>query len=103
MAIGDFNLSAENSQLKAFIQAYDFRSIIKKSTCYQTNTPSWIDLILTNRNSLFKLFNMTISNITNNLKFEIEKIKTERYGKFEVVSLKELDKHAPLEKKIHMT
>ena len=70
MAIGDFNLSAENSQLEAFMQAYDFRSIIKKLTCYQTNTPSWIDLILTNRNSLFKLFNMTLatSQITWNLK-----------------------------------
>ena len=37
------------------MQAYDFSSLIKKPTCYQSNTPSCIDLMLTNRKSLFKL------------------------------------------------
>ena len=57
LAIGDFNLSVDNSHLEAFMQAYDFSSLIKKPTCYQSITPSCIDLILTNRKSLFKLSN----------------------------------------------
>ena len=55
LALGDINLSVNNSHLEALLQAYDFRSLIKKPTCYQSNTPSCIDLTLTNRKSLFKL------------------------------------------------
>ena len=57
LKIGDFNLSVENSHLEAFMQAFDLSSLIKKPTCYYSNTPSCIDLILSNRKSLFKLFN----------------------------------------------
>ena len=39
------------------IQAYDFSSLIKKATCYHSYSPSRIDLMLTNRKSLFKLSN----------------------------------------------
>ena len=51
LAIGDFNLSVDNSHLEAFMQAYDFSSLIKKPTCYQSNTPSCIDLKLTKMKS----------------------------------------------------
>ena len=54
LALGDFNLSVDNSHLEAFRKAYDFSSLIKEPTCYQSNTPSCIDLILSNRKSLFK-------------------------------------------------
>ena len=33
------------------------------------------------------------------MKFELEKVKSERYVEFEAVFLEELNKHAPLEKK----
>ena len=33
------------------------------------------------------------------MKFELEKAKSESYGEFEVVFLKELNKHAPLKQK----
>ena len=39
LAIGDINVSVDNSHLEAFMQAYDFRSLIKRPTCYQSNTP----------------------------------------------------------------
>ena len=55
MAIGDFNLPAENSHLEAIIQAYDLSSLIQETTRYQSHTPSCIDLILTNRKHLFQL------------------------------------------------
>ena len=97
------------------MQAYDFSSIIKKPTCYQSNTPSCIDLILTNRKSLFKLSNtfetglsdhhklvctilksgrfkiyrsyktFDVSNFKNTLKIELERVKSESYGEFEAV------------------
>ena len=57
MAISGFNWSIDNNHLEAFKQAYDFSSLIKKPTCYQSNIPSCIDLILTYRKSLFKLSN----------------------------------------------
>ena len=55
--MSDFNLSVDNSHLEAFMSACDFSSLIKKPTCYQSNTPSCIDLILTNRKNLSKLSN----------------------------------------------
>ena len=57
MVIGDFNLPVENSHLESIIQAYDLSSYIKKPTCYQSQTPGCIDLILTNRKYLFQLSN----------------------------------------------
>ena len=57
VVIGDFNLPVENSHLESIIQAYDLSSYIKKPTCYQSQTPGCIDLILTNRKYLFQLSN----------------------------------------------
>ena len=57
LAIGDFKLSVNNRDLEAFMKTYDFSSLIKKPTCYQSNIPSCIGLILTNRKSIFKLSN----------------------------------------------
>ena len=117
------------------MQAYDFSRLIKKSTCYQSNTPSSIDLISTNGASFFKISNtfetglsdhhklfctilksggfkgapiekiysshktFDINNFKKTLKFELEKVKSESYGEFEAVFLKEPNKHAPLTKK----
>ena len=136
MAIGDFNLSVDNSHLEDFMQAYDFGSLIKKPTYYQSYTLICIDLILTNKKSLFNLSNtfesglidhhklvstivksggfkgapiekiyqsyktFDVSNFKNTLKFELEKVKSETYGEFEAVFLKELNRHAPLKKKL---
>ena len=136
LAIGDFNLSVDNSHLEAHMQAYEFSSsLIKKPSFYQSNTPSCIDLILTNRKSLFKPSNtfetglsdyhklvctilesggfkvapiekiyrsykmFDVNNFKYILKFELEKVKSERYGEFEALFLKKLNKHAPLKRK----
>ena len=69
MVIGDFNLPVENSHLEAIIQAYDLRSLIKKPTCYQSDTPSCIDLILTNRKHLFQLSNTFETGLSDHHKF----------------------------------
>ena len=117
------------------MQPYDFSRLFKKTTCYQSNTPSCIDLILADRKKLSKLsktietglsdhhkivctilksrgFKGTpikklyqsyktfdVNNFKNTLKFELEKGKSEIYGEFEAVFLKELNNHALLKKK----
>ena len=55
--IGDFNLSTENQHLDALMQAYNLNNLINKPTCFQSNKPTCIDLILTNKKNLFKLSN----------------------------------------------
>ena len=57
LTISDFNLSVDNSYLEDSAQGYDLGSLIKKPTFYQSSTSSCIDLILSNRESLFKLSN----------------------------------------------
>ena len=69
LTIGNFNSSIENSHLEDFIQTYYLRSLIKKLTCYQLNTPSCIDLILTNLKSLFKLSNTFETGLSDHHKF----------------------------------
>ena len=47
--IGFFNLSTENQHFDALIQAYNLNNLINKPTCFQSNKPTCIDLILTNK------------------------------------------------------
>ena len=134
--IGDFNFSIENQQLDALIQAYNLNKLINKPTCFQSNTPTCIDLILTNNKNLFKLsttfetgildhhklvptilksgsFKGTpkikiyrsykkfeLENFNRILKDKLEKLTSDSYAEFEKVFLKELNKHAPLKKKV---
>ena len=47
--IGDFNLRVENTHLEATLENYDLNNLINTPTCYQSNNPTCIDLILTNK------------------------------------------------------
>ena len=134
--IGDFNLSIENQHFDALIQAYNLNNLISKPTCFQPNTPTSIDLILTNKKDLFKLSNtfetgisdhhklvstmlksgsfkgipkikiyrsyknFELGNFDRILKDKLEKLTNHSYTEFEKVFLKELNKHAPLKKKV---
>ena len=53
MLVGDFNLTVENKNLQVFMTTFDLH-LIKKPTCFQSTSPSCIDLILTNIKELFK-------------------------------------------------
>ena len=55
MVNGDFNLCVENTHLEATLENYDLDNLINMPTCYQSNDPTCIDLILTNKKNLFKL------------------------------------------------
>ena len=56
MLIVDFNLTVFN--LEAFMNAFDLECLIKKPTCFQSTSPSCIDLILTNKKEFFKNSNV---------------------------------------------
>ena len=81
LTIGDFNLSVDNSYLEDFTQGYDLGSLIKKPTCYQSSTPSCIDLILSNRESLFKWSNTFETGLSDHHKLVCTVLKS---GGFEV-------------------
>ena len=54
MLIEDFNLTVENKILEVFMNAFDLECLIKKPACFQSTSPSCIDLILTNKKEFFK-------------------------------------------------
>ena len=50
----DFNLSTENPNFKNLLNSFDLESLIKIPTCYKSlSSPTCIDLILTNKKTLF--------------------------------------------------
>ena len=85
LTIGDFNLSVDNSYLEDFTQGYDLDSLIKKPTFYQSSTPSCIDLILSNRESLFKWSNTFETGLSDHHKLVFTVLKS---GGFEVAPSK---------------
>ena len=47
LVIGDFNLTERNLVLKEFMQRLNFKNVIKEPTCFKSDSPTCIDLILT--------------------------------------------------------
>ena len=59
LLIGDFNLTVENKNLEVFnVFTFYLECLIKKPTCFQSTSPSCIDLILTNRKEFFENSNV---------------------------------------------
>ena len=59
MSIEDFNLTVKNNKnLEVFMNTFNLESLINKPTCFQSPNSTCIDLILTNRKSLFKNSNV---------------------------------------------
>ena len=53
MLIGDFNCIGNNKNLGLFMNTFNLESLINKPICFQSANPTSIDLILTNKKSLF--------------------------------------------------
>ena len=51
--------------LEATLESYDLSNLINKSTCYQSNNPTCIDLVLTNKKNLFKLSDTFGTDLSN--------------------------------------
>ena len=52
LLIGDFNITPDNIHMKDFLHTHDFENLVKSPTCFKSDTPSCIDLILTNQSQL---------------------------------------------------
>ena len=53
--MGDFNCEMnENNVIKDFADSYDCYNLVKSPTCFKSDSPCFIDLILTNRKHNFK-------------------------------------------------
>ena len=65
MLIGDFHLTAENKNLKVFMNTFDLECLIKKPTCFQSTSPNCMDLILTNKKEFFKNSNVLEAGISD--------------------------------------
>ena len=52
--LGDFNLTISNKYLADFMTLFNLESLINTPTCFQSEKPRCIDLMITNKKSLFK-------------------------------------------------
>ena len=52
--MGDFNTDAKGQNISNFMESYSLKNIVKAPTCFKSDRPKTIDLILTNRASNFQ-------------------------------------------------
>ena len=52
MLIGDFSLTVKNKNHEVFMNAFDLECLIKKPTCFQSISPSCVDLILIDKKKI---------------------------------------------------
>ena len=77
MLIGDFNLTVNNKNLGVFMNTFNLDSLINKPTCFQSANPTCIDLILTNKKSLFKNSNVLEVGISDHHSFITTALRTQ--------------------------
>ena len=51
LIVGDFNLDEKSSNLKDFMNSFNLENIVKEPTCFKSDSPTCIDLILTSDTS----------------------------------------------------
>ena len=49
MLFGDFNAEEMEDKVNEFMDSYNLTNLVKSPTCFKSNSPKCIDLILTNR------------------------------------------------------
>ena len=54
IALGDFNIEEKQEEIKMFMELYQLKNLIKEPTCFKSDNPKCIDLILTNGPSSFQ-------------------------------------------------
>ena len=54
LLVGDFNLGEKNSSLKDFMNSCNLENVVKP-TCFKSDSPTWIGLILTSETTRFKI------------------------------------------------
>ena len=77
MLIRNFNLTVNNKNLGVFMNTFYLDSLINKPTRFQSANPTCIDLILTNKKSLFKNSNVLEVGISNHHSFITTALRTQ--------------------------
>ena len=77
MLIGDFNLAVNHKNLRVFMNTFNLDSLINKPTCFQSANPTCIDLILTNKKSLFENLNVLEVGISDHHSFITTALRTQ--------------------------
>ena len=77
MLIGDFNLTVNKKNLRVFMNTFNLDSLINKPTCFQSANPTCIDLILTNKKSLFNNSNVLEVGISDHHSFITIALRTQ--------------------------
>ena len=72
-----FQLTVNNKHLGVFMNTFNLESLINKPTCFQSANPTCIDLILTNKKSLFKNSNVLEVGISDHHSFITTALRTQ--------------------------
>ena len=75
--VGDFNLTGNDKNLGVLMNTFNLESLINKPTCFQSANPTCIDLILTNKKSLFKNSNVLEVGISDHHSFITTALRTQ--------------------------
>ena len=97
--LGDFNCEVLKKPMETFCATYNFKNLIKEKTCFKnTDNPSCIDLILTNKNRSFLSTQVIETGLSNHHKmtvtvlrsyFKKSKPKTISYRSYKNFNVKE--------------
>ena len=75
--IGDFNLTVNNKNVGVFLNTSGLESLINKPACFQSANPTFINLILTNKKTLFKNSNVLEVGISDHHSFITTALRTQ--------------------------
>ena len=75
--IGDFNLTVNNKNPGVFMNTFNLDNLINKAICFQSPNPTFIDVILTNKKSLFKNSNVLEVGISDHHSFITTALRTQ--------------------------
>ena len=77
--IGDFNLKIDNKSLENFMSTIDLECLIKKPFCFQSSSPTCIDLTLKNNKELFKKTDVIEVRISDNQNLIVAALKSQPF------------------------
>ena len=86
IALGDFNIEAQNKAMKDFLQDHTFYSMMKQNTCFKGDGGSCIDLLITNSKFSFMKTNFFETGFSDHHHMIYTILKT-KFEKFEAKKL----------------
>ena len=101
-------MSIENSHLQNLMQIYDLSPLIKKPTCFRSDTPTCSSVVMKlgifrgqPRKKVYRSYkNFDLEHFNIALKSELEKLIDSTYIEFETAFCRVLNKHEPIKVKM---